>query len=56
MRSASRACARVLITHSHPDHAGGIPSLLERWPEASVLNFPPSRCHDGEIIAAGDSS
>ena len=46
--------ARVLITHSHPDHAGGIPALLERWPEVSVLNFPPHRCHDGEIIAAGD--
>ena len=26
----------VLLTHHHWDHAGGVPELLERWPEAPV--------------------
>ena len=45
----------MLITHAHPDHVDGIPALLERWPQATVRNFPPDRCRDGEIIAAGDT-
>jgi glyoxylase-like metal-dependent hydrolase (beta-lactamase superfamily II) len=47
--------ARVLITHAHPDHVDGLPALLERWPRAAVRNFPPDRCRDGEVIAAGDT-
>ena len=26
----------VLLTHHHWDHAGGVPELLERWPDAPV--------------------
>jgi glyoxylase-like metal-dependent hydrolase (beta-lactamase superfamily II) len=47
--------ARVLITHSHPDHVEGVPALLERWPHAEVRNYETDRCRDGEIIAAGDA-
>jgi glyoxylase-like metal-dependent hydrolase (beta-lactamase superfamily II) len=32
--------ARVLLTHSHPDHASGVPALRERWPDVEVLAWP----------------
>ncbi len=31
--------ARVLITHSHPDHVAGLPALRARWPALRV--YPP---------------
>ena len=31
--------AQILITHSHPDHARGVPALRERWRGAAVRNL-----------------
>jgi glyoxylase-like metal-dependent hydrolase (beta-lactamase superfamily II) len=47
--------AQILITHSHPDHARGVPALTSRWPGVSVRNLAPDACLDGESIAAGDT-
>jgi endoribonuclease LACTB2 len=48
--------ARILITHAHPDHAGGLPILRQRWPGVRVL--PPdagSAVRDlPSAVAAGD--
>ena len=29
--------AGILLTHHHPDHVGGVQSLLERWPQLPVF-------------------
>lgn len=56
----SRALARVLVTHGHPDHASGVPALRERWPNIEVRkwNLPGEAgwlpLHDGDRIRAGD--
>jgi glyoxylase-like metal-dependent hydrolase (beta-lactamase superfamily II) len=51
----AQALAVLLITHDHPDHTGGVPALLERWPDALVRNYRSDACRDGEVIEAGDS-
>ena len=34
------ALAQVIVTHAHPDHAGGAPALAARWPEAVLRKLP----------------
>jgi glyoxylase-like metal-dependent hydrolase (beta-lactamase superfamily II) len=50
------ALAQILITHSHPDHARGVPALISRWPRVSVRNLAPDACVDNESMAAGDTT
>ena len=49
---SGRALDLVLLTHSHSDHASGVPAVLDRWPTASVRPAGGS-FSDGEKIAAG---
>lgn len=48
--------ALLLVTHSHPDHARGVPALTARWPALTVRNVAPDECQDGESIRAGDTT
>lgn len=36
----------ILLTHHHWDHAGGVPELLERWPDAPVYGPSDRRLGD----------
>lgn len=48
-----RALQLVLLTHSHSDHASGVPAVLDRWPGARVRPAMEPLA-DGETIEAGD--
>ena len=62
---ASAELAQVLVTHGHPDHAGGSDALRTRWSEAVFRKMPwPERDQlqlvdylpliDGDLVPAGD--
>jgi glyoxylase-like metal-dependent hydrolase (beta-lactamase superfamily II) len=50
--------AVVLITHGHPDHAGGVPAVVDRWPAVRVRQYGAGNdpIRDGDEISAGDTT
>jgi glyoxylase-like metal-dependent hydrolase (beta-lactamase superfamily II) len=57
--------AQVLVTHAHPDHAGGAAAIAVRWPTARFRKLPWPEgderypvaweaLRDGEMVRAGD--
>ena len=50
--------ALVLVTHGHPDHAGGVPAIVSRWPGVRVRRFAAGDdpIVDGEPIDAGNGT
>jgi glyoxylase-like metal-dependent hydrolase (beta-lactamase superfamily II) len=64
--SGAASLEQVLVTHAHPDHAGGAAAIRSRWPAAVFRKLPwPARdgrygsswtaLADGEAVPAGDS-
>ena len=53
---AGDTLALVLVTHGHPDHAGGIPAIVSRWPAARVRRFGSGDepVLDNDAIEVGD--
>ena len=47
-----RELRRVFITHSHKDHASGLPALAAKWPSLAVV----FGARDGATFPAGDGS
>jgi glyoxylase-like metal-dependent hydrolase (beta-lactamase superfamily II) len=46
--------ARVLVTHNHPDHVGGIPALTARWPSLEIYRGPVRDADTPARVRAGD--
>jgi glyoxylase-like metal-dependent hydrolase (beta-lactamase superfamily II) len=56
----ARSLVRVLVTHGHPDHASGVPTLRKAWPSLEACKLPLRgesgwrALSDGETVRAGD--
>ena len=52
---AGLAPSAILLTHHHPDHVGGVPALLRRWPGLPVFAPADERIAlDCERVGDGD--
>jgi len=55
-----RSLVRVLLTHSHPDHAAGVPAIRGTWPSIEVCKFllhgesGVRALVEGDAVRAGD--
>lgn len=48
---AGRPLMRLLITHAHPDHIGGLDVMIAKWPSVDVVRAG----HPAETVKAGDA-
>ena len=54
MRAKSwKTLDRIVVSHADNDHAGGVPAVLEAYPDAWVLMGPDVEMPEGEICRAG---